>query len=244
MFSNLYVYAIAKIFALPDITGINEEKLFRMEYSDIAAIVSRADFEEIDPTKRNVQSHVRAQEQLMLNQTVLPLGFGTIVPQEKICGILQKNYSAILGELARFSDKIEVEVKMSWNRDILVAELEQSSSQYMKVKKELEKVKSLIRKQELILEIGKLVEKKVEEWKETYAKTAFGTLKERCFDAKENSTSRVDILLDISFLIHTQDEKEFLRSLNEVDGKIGGRLNFKFIGPLPPYNFLTLKLEM
>ncbi len=242
--SNLYVYAIAKMFELPNIRGIKEENLFLATHKDIAAVVSNACFDEIDPTRENVRSHVKAQEQLIMDRTVLPLGFGTIAPSDMVGRLLEENYSTLSSELERLSDMIEVEVKVMWNRDALLNELESVSRRYSVLRKKLENAVSPKTKQETILEIGRLVEKTAEEWKESYAKPAFKTLRDLAVEAKENSVSRIEVLLDGSFLIKRQDDAAFLELLDHGDGRSEGRLNFKYIGPLPPYNFIKMKLEI
>jgi len=244
MMTNLYVYAIAKILKLPDIIGIETEKLFLITYKDIAAIVSKTTFNEIDPTRKNIKNHVKAQEQLIMSETILPLSFGTIVPEKFINGLLEKNYMVFSSELEKLSDTIEAEVKIVWNRDYLLDELDSKNSNYSNLRKKLNSVTSPLKKQEIVLQIGKLVEKAVDNWKRTYAVKALNVLKNMSVETKENDISRVELLMDASFLINRKDEEAFIAMLNELDEETGGRLNFKYIGPLPPYNFLKMKLEM
>ncbi len=242
--SNLYVYAIARKFDFPDITGIEEEQIFLVLYKDIAAVVSKRELEEIDPTRQNVKSHVRVQEQLMMLGTIVPLSFGTIVPDELIEKLLEKNYSLLSGELEKLADTIEVEVKITWNRELLLSELDRTSSYYSRLRKKLDTTTSPLQKQEIILEIGRVVEKTVQNWKTTYAKRIFDALRSISRETKENSVSRIEVLMDISFLINRHDEESFLSLLKDLDKGTDGRLDFKYIGPLPPYNFLKINLAV
>jgi len=45
------------------------------------------------------------------------------------------------------------------------------------------------------------------------------------------------------FLIKNENEPEFDEAINELNDQYGNLLTFKYVGTLPPYNFVTLVIN-
>jgi hypothetical protein len=93
------------------------------------------------------------------------------------------------------------------------------------------------------MEAGKLVELITQDWQTRYAQGAFDTLKRIAIDARLNNPVGIKNILNASFLIDRSREKEFQDEVYKLDTKYQDRVDFKYIGPLPPYNFVSLNLE-
>ena len=52
------------------------------------------------------------------------------------------------------------------------------------------------------------------------------------------------VVLDAAFLIRSEKEAALLKELEAIDAENPGRLTFKVISPVPPYNFVSLKLDV
>ena len=48
------------------------------------------------------------------------------------------------------------------------------------------------------------------------------------------------MLLNQAFLLERTNEEAFNHTLNQLDSKFADLLNFRLVGPLPPYSFATL----
>jgi hypothetical protein len=51
------------------------------------------------------------------------------------------------------------------------------------------------------------------------------------------------MLLNAAFLIKNDNENEFDAAINALDDEYGELLTFKYVGTLPPYNFVTLVIN-
>jgi hypothetical protein len=49
--------------------------------------------------------------------------------------------------------------------------------------------------------------------------------------------------VNASFLVEHQQRSEFDRALDGIASELGGRIKFKYTGPLPPHSFVELSVE-
>jgi hypothetical protein len=94
-----------------------------------------------------------------------------------------------------------------------------------------------------MIEAGKLVDNIVLDWKTRYAEMVYTVLQELSYEAKMNNPVGLKNLLNASFLIEKSRESEFKGQVFKLDAKFQGKVNFKYVGPMPPYNFVDLRLE-
>jgi hypothetical protein len=225
--------------------GVGEADVYTINHQRIAAVVSDTEFSEIDPTRRNVHAHTVAQDELLKEYTLLPMGFGMIAADEdEVRGLLEKNYQGLLSELNRLAGRIEVELKVFWDQEAIMRELHLvGSHELAKIRTKLNAASSPLETRNLLVEAGKLVESVASDWKTRYAELVYGILKELSYDAKVNDPMGVKNLLNASFLIEKSRESEFQEQVYKLDSEFKGKVNFKYVGPLPPYNFVDLRLE-
>jgi hypothetical protein len=241
-----YIYGIAeephfKRFSFP---GIGNADVYTINYKRTAAIVSDIEFSEIDPTRKNVQAHTITQEELMKEYNLLPMGFGMVATGEgEVRSLLENNYDGLLGELHRLAGRIEVELKVFWEQEAVMKEIQGESQELSRLKAKLNVASSPVEVRNLMVEGGKLVENIVSDWKTRYAEMIYSILQKLSYEAKMNDPMGIKNLLNASFLIEKSRESEFKEQVYELDARFQGKMNIKYVGPLPPYNFVTLKLE-
>jgi hypothetical protein len=226
-------------------SGVGEAEIYTINHQRIAAVVSDTEFSEIDPTRKNVHAHTVVQDELLKEYTLLPMGFGMIAASEnEVCSLLENNYQGLLSELNRLAGRIEVELKIFWDQESIMRELHLvGSHELATIRAKLNTATSPLETRNLLVEVGKLVESVASDWKTKYAELVYGILKELSYDAKVNDPTGVKNLLNASFLIEKSQESEFKEQVYKLDSEFQGKVNFKYVGPLPPYNFVELRLE-
>ena len=241
-----YIYGIVeepnlRKFSFP---GVGSADVYTINHEQIAAVVSDTEFSEIDPTRKNVQAHTIAQEALLKEYNLLPMGFGMVAAGKgEVRRLLENNYDGLLGELHRLAGKIEVELKVFWEQEAVVKELQGENAELSRLKAKINTASSPVEVQNLLSTAGKLVESIVCDWKTRYAELVYAILQKLSFEAKVNNPVGIKNLLNASFLIEKPRESEFKEQVYKLDAKFQGKMNFKYVGPLPPYNFVNLKLE-
>jgi hypothetical protein len=241
-----YIYGIVeepqpRRFSFP---GVGEADIYTINHQRIAAIVSDIEFSEIDPTRKNVHAHTVVQDELLKEYTLLPMGFGMVAASEDdVRGLLERNYSGLTSELNRLTGMIEVELKVFWEQEAIIKELQGENQELSRIKAKINAASSPIEAQNLLAMAGQLVENIVRDWKNKYAELVYTTLKELSYDAKMNDPMGIKNLLNASFLIEKSRENEFKGQVYKLDSKFQGKVNFKYVGPMAPYNFVDLRLE-
>ena len=62
--------------------------------------------------------------------------------------------------------------------------------------------------------------------------------------SRENKPIGDKMIMNGAFLIERERESEFDAAVNRIARKFGDRLNFKYTGPWPPYNFVNIRLKL
>jgi hypothetical protein len=145
--------------------------------------------------------------------------------------------------LHRLAGRIEVELKVYWEQEAVVKELQGENAELSRLKAKINTASSPVEVQNLLSAAGKLVESIVRDWKTKYAELVYAILQELSYEAKMNNPVGIKNLLNASFLIEKSHENEFREQVYKLDARFQGKMNFKYVGPLPPYNFVNLKLE-
>lgn len=224
--------------------GVGDAEVYTINHRELAAVVSDTALEEIDPTRKDVRAHTVVQDELLKNYTLLPMGFGMIAgSQDDVLKLLEKNYQGLTRELVRLAGKVEVELKVFWDQEAMIKELQGGSEELTRLKAKIKDAPSPIEAQRLLVEAGKVVERIVLDWKARYADRVYGVLKGLSIDAKQNSPMGVKNVLNASFLVERARESEFQKEVYKLDSQYQGKVNFKYVGPLAPYNFVNVKLE-
>ena len=225
-------------------SGVGDAEVYTINHRELAAVVSDTEFEEIDPTRKNVRAHTVGQDELLKNYTLLPMGFGMIANSKSdVLKLLEKNYQGLMDELKRLGGKVEVELKVFWDQEAMIKELQGGSEELTRLKAKMNDAPSPIEAQRLLVEVGKLVERIALDWKAKYADRVYTVLKGLSIDARLNNPLGVKNILNASFLIEKAKERDFQKEVFKLDSQYQGKVNFKYVGPLAPYNFVNVKLE-
>lgn len=246
-FERKYIYGIvqdceSRKFSF---SGVGDAEVFSINHREVAAIISDTGLDEIDPTRKNVRAHTGVQEELLKTYTLLPMGFGTVAANEgDVLKLLEKNYRGLFDELKRLSGKIELELKVFWDQDAMVKELQGEREDLTRLRARIKAASSPLEAQRLLMEAGKLVEHIVLDWKAKYADRVYAVLKELSVDARLNDPMGVKNILNASFLIERAKEGDFQKEVHKLDSQYQAKMNFKVVGPLAPYNFVKAKLEL
>jgi len=241
-----YIYGIVEEPQLKrfSFTGVGEADVYTINHQKIAAVISDTEFSEIDPTRKNVQAHTIVQDELLKEYTLLPMGFGMVsTSEEEVRGLLEKNYEGLTSELNRLADMIEVELKLYWDPETIIKEIQGENQELSRLKAKINAASSPGEIRNLMIEAGKLVDNIVLDWKTRYADMVYTVLKELSYETKVNNPVGLKNLLNASFLIDKSRESEFKEQVYTLDTKFQGKVNFKYVGPMPPYNFVDLRLQ-
>lgn len=116
----LYVYAITDRLdgAMPERSGFGGAPLVSLPYQDIAAVVSPLEVTQMPASSLNVRHHEEIVEALMAIGTVLPVRFGTFLPDEiRAQHLLAAHYPSFATTLERVRGRVELGLRVLWPND-------------------------------------------------------------------------------------------------------------------------------
>ncbi len=243
-----YVYCIIKTEDDHDFgsIGIGGEanRVYTVHHKDLAAVVSDTPIRIYDPTRENVLAHELVNETVMREYTVIPMSFGTIFrTRDDIVELLKSTYRAFDDVLDKMRDKIEFGLKVLWDRDKVVARLEQEDEEIHRLKQEItsnEQSSTYFAR----MQLGRLVESGLEEAANTYVMDIHQSLKPYAIASRSNKPIGDRMILNAAYLVERSREQEFDEVVKSLSRKYEEELSFKYTGPWPPYNFVNIKLKL
>ena len=242
-----YIYCIitttvAKTFGSIGI-GCRGDELYTICFKDIAAVVSNSPIIRYTVSRENMLAHEKAIEEVMKEHTVLPVRFATISEEEeKVKKILEKEYSKFKDLLNKMKDKKELGLKAIFNEDVIYKDI---LEKYKEIRILKEKVATLPSEKTYFkrAEIGEMVEAALQREKEIYKKDILNTLSALAVEVKINSSYWELMIINAAFLVENYKEAEFDQKVNEFEAKYSSNMKFKYIGKVPPFNFVNLVVE-
>ena len=242
-----YIYciiatAVAKTFGSIGI-GDRGDELYTICFNDIAAVVSNSPIIRYTVSRENMLAHEKAIEEVMKEHAVLPVRFATIAEdEEKVKKILEKEYSKFKDLLNRMKDKKELGLKAIFKEDVIYKDI---LEKYKEIRILKEKVASLPSEKTYFkkAEIGEMVEAALQREKEIYKKDILNTLSALAAEVKSNSSYYELMIINAAFLVEKYKEAEFDQKVNELEAKYSSKLKLKYIGKVPPFNFVNLVIE-
>lgn len=218
--------------------GLDEGKIYTVEYKDILAVVSNVSYKVYDFSMENIEVHENIVKELMKSCTVLPFNFGNVLKTKNdLNEFLKGTYINLKKNILKVTGKIEVGLKIFIKSDFLNDELENDLIRRMKKKIEMTDEQQAVTLQ---VELGKLVKKALEQKQYELETKIFKLLKQYSSHARSNECNTVNMVLNAAFLINKDKLDMFTEKLNELTPPYDEKYTIKFTGPWPPYNFVEL----
>jgi hypothetical protein len=244
--SGKYVYCIIQTTESlrfgPIGIGSEPADVHTVNYKDIAAVVSDTPLEVYDPTRENVLAHERVNEVVMRDFTVLPMSFSTVFKtSEDIVELLRTAYDAFRDVLVKMRDKVEFGVKVLWEPEIVIREIEKDDENLRLLRQEISSQRGSTYFARM--QYGRLVDSLLQQRSEQLVNDIFNTLGSVSVASRANKPIGEKMILNAAFLVARDSETDFDAKVKEIDARYEN-LKFKYTGPWPPYNFVNIRLKL
>jgi DnaJ-domain-containing protein 1 len=218
--------------------GLGNSEVYTIQYADIGAVVSDIPVDYIIEIEE-AMTHEKTLRKIIETHTIIPMGFGVIARNEsEIINILKRGQMKFKNTLEKIDNKLQINVKISWDNTILTDILKESE--------EIQTLSAKVKKtanQSLKIELGKKVKSALDERKNEYMKNIRSILGDLSNGFKENKITHQDTIMSASFLVDKEKEQKFYGKLEELEKKYDKKLKFLCVGPLPPYNFTEIEIK-
>ena len=190
--------------------GAEPADVYTIARGDLAAVVSDAPLEVLDPTRDNVLAHQRVNETVMKQDTVLPMSFGTVFKtHDDVVELLRSASDAFSDVLNKMEAKLEFGLKVVWDRDAIIRDIEQEDEDIRRVKAELQAHKGSTYFARM--QYGRLVDAALQAKSERYVADIFAALRQASVAARSNKLIGERMILNAAFLVNRRDARVFDR---------------------------------
>lgn len=225
--------------------GIGDDAVvYTLHYGDLAAVVSDTPIRIYDPTRENVLAHERVNETVMKDLTVIPMSFGTMFrTKEDIEELLRSTEKALRDVLDKIRDKIELGLKVLWDRDSVIAQLESENEEIRNLKEEIGSEAGNTTYFARV-QLGRMIEAALEEKANLFVSDIYESLKPVAVASRSNRLIGDRMIMNGAFLVDRSKEVRFDSTVKALSRKYEAVLSFRYTGPWPPYNFVNIKLKL
>lgn len=186
-------------------------------------------------------AHQETLETIMRSQFILPCKFGTVIRgRQEADETISQNKELLTECFGQMKNRCELDIVATWNLHQMLNGIAQKDPEIEQHKRILDQFPS--DKQEKV-SLGMLLSKKLKEMKDQYASVIFNALKGSGEKWVEHNLMNDEMIFNASFLLPRREEEKFFKILDGLDKHFEGKLNFKCVGPLPPYSFATVNIR-
>jgi hypothetical protein len=222
--------------------GADPSDVYTVHYKNLAAVVSDAPLEVLDSTRENVLAHERVNETVMREHTVIPMSFGTIFKtREDIVELLRSAAEAFGDVLDKMQNKLEFGLKVLWDRDQAVREVEHEDEDISRLKKEISGQKGPTYFARM--QYGRLIDSALQSRSEQCVADILDQLRDVSVASRVNKPIGDKMIMNAAFLIARDQETAFDARVKSIASRFD-KLTFKYTGPWPPYNFVNIRLKL
>jgi hypothetical protein len=241
-----YVYGVIRPTrkAPPRVRGIGRKQVRIVEADGIGALTSDVPSGELRAGKDELLAHSRVLERAIEYGTVLPMRFGVVMPSESAVRdqLLDPHRSELEAQLAEMDGKVEVNLKAIYDESDLLTEVIGENSEIGKLREGLRGQSEDATYYDRI-RLGELIATAVNEKRDLDASAILDRLAPHVVAAEVGEPVHERMALNASFLVEDSARKEFDAELDRIAEQQGGRLRFKYTGPLAPHSFVELAME-
>src|SRR5213594_834646 len=219
---GIYVYCIIesaepRAFGKIGIGGRGDE-VYTVHHEDLAAVVSRSLLMVYDPTRENALTHEHVNEVVMIdnNFTPVPMSFGTLFKTEDDTReFLKDTYKELRDVLRKMRDKLEFGLKVNWDRESVLADIERDYEEIRRLKAQIEGDQATST-YFARMQLGRLVEQALSERSESYVREIYDELRDAAIASRSNKVIGDRMIMNAAFLVDRVKTDAFDKKVQEI----------------------------
>jgi len=223
--------------------GVGGAPVDLLEAGDLAAIVSPVGGEPIARSRRNMLTHASVLERMMPQATVLPLRFGTVAPdQAALHACIAAHRGAFREALLGIEGRVELGLKASWRKDRVFNDIVERDHTLRQMRDRLQTRPAAETYYERI-ELGRRVEAALADRRTSETAAIMAELLPLAEREAELRAHDDDMVLNRAFLVPRAAEAAFDAAVARIAERFADRLEFRYVGPVPAFNFVSLRAD-
>lgn len=243
-----YVYAIIACSEPRELKtrGIGErgDLVHTVNHGRLAALVSDSPIVEYERSRRNMMAHTLVLEEAMTEFDLLPLRFGTVATsldaiQNRLLVPRHAEFSSLLEDMR---GRIELGLKAFWHEGAAFEEVVRENARIRRLRDAL-KGRSLDEGYYQRIQLGEEVEKALAVIRVRDEEMLLSRLRPLAHSIKTNKLISDRMVLNAALLVDRKLSAAMDEAVKQLDAEHSSRLMFKYVGPVPPYNFVNITIN-
>jgi hypothetical protein len=228
----------------PRAKGIGKKQVRIVDADGLGALTSDVPPGELEAGREELLAHSHVLERAIEQGTVLPMQFGVVMPDESAVReqLLDPHRLELEAQLEEMEGKFEVSLKAMYDERALLTEVIDEDREIAKLRDELQGQPEDATHFERI-RLGELIAAAVNAKRDRDSDEMLQRLAEKAVAVQVGEPVHERMALNASFLVDRQAQKQFDQEVDRIAEEQGGRLRFKYTGPLAPHSFVELAVE-
>jgi hypothetical protein len=244
--SAKYVYGVIRADGKwkPRARGIGKKQVRIVDADGLGALTSDIPPGDLEAGREELLAHARVLERVIEQGTVLPMQFGVVMPDESAVReqLLDPHRLELEAQLEEMEGKFEVNLKAMYDEPALLTEVINEDPEIAKLRESLQgQPEDAVHFERIRL--GELIAGAVNEKRDRDADEILRRLASNADAVEVGEPVHERMALNASFLVDRSRQKEFDAEVDRIAEEQGGRLRFKYTGPLAPHSFVELAME-
>ncbi len=250
---RLYVYGLIRAEDSPteadafaDLRAVAQPdaRVVALASGSLAAIASPIDAAEVMATRRHMLAHAKVLETVMADRPVLPMRFGVITATAAdLHATLSPEADTLRELLNQLDGRVEMGVKAVCDEAAvmraIVAERPDIAERYATLKQGDPAATQFQR-----VDLGREVAGLRADWRDVQRERLTAHFADVAESVLVHEPDDDDLLVfNAAFLLKREDEPALFQRVEAIDADYGDAMTLKYVGPVPPYNFVNARLS-
>jgi hypothetical protein len=222
-------------------SGLGGKPVEPVCFGELAALTSRAPAGKAKAKRADLLRHFDVLGSAFEQGTVLPMRFGIVFDDEEslVKDFLEPRHDELAGLLRDLRDRVELRVTGLYREDAILAEIVRQNRRVARLREATQNGGS----RGPLLELGELVSAELQARTARDARAMVEQLRKLSLDCELDEEPIENQVLRASFLVERKRLEAFDAAMEDIASTQAGRIDFKYVGPLPPHSFVGLTHE-
>jgi hypothetical protein len=237
----LYVYGLVLSDAdvPPGTAGLDGGGVRLVGLGDVAVLTSEVADTELVGLPAELRAHAAVLDGLAAERPVLPMRFGTAVPDEQAVAeaFPVERRAALAAGLRRLAGLAQLTVRARYVQETVLAELLAEDAEVAGLNAFLRPL-PLESEYHARIRLGELVVRGFARKREQDARLVLDKLGPHAVEVREHEPGHADDVVELAALVRHEAVAGFEAVLEDLAERAHGRITFRLVGPQAPYDFM------
>ena len=215
--------------------GLAGKSVDAVRFGELAALTSEAPPGKARARRADLMCHFDVLSKAFERGTVIPLRFGIVFDDERtlVEEFLKPRHDELVALLRELRDRVELRVTANYREEAILGEIVRENRRVAALRGQ--------QPQGALIELGELVAGELRARTQRDARAILGRVEPLVLEQQIDDEPIEHQVLRASFLVERARVRDFDAVLDELASDQPGRIDFRYVGPLPPHSFVFLE---